>query len=118
MSYRAFKHLLGETSLERKCRFLLGAGILILIAASFYWYALRTEDLAYDQTMATGRLLVNPIIAREHILRRVSDGPSKELAEALLPEAARSFVIMKEPDVGDRFERQVFADFLENPEKS
>ena len=25
MSYRAFKRLLGETSLERKCRFLFGA---------------------------------------------------------------------------------------------
>ena len=28
MSYRAFKRLLGETSLERKCRWLLGAGVL------------------------------------------------------------------------------------------
>ena len=41
MSYRAFKRLLGETSLERKCRFLFGAGILLLIAASFLWYAAR-----------------------------------------------------------------------------
>ena len=73
MSYRAFKHLLGETSLERKCRFLLGAGILLLIAASFYWYALRTEGLAYDQTLTTGRLLVNPILAREHVLRGETD---------------------------------------------
>ena len=31
MSYRAFKRLLGETSLERKCRFLFGAGTLLLI---------------------------------------------------------------------------------------
>ena len=29
MSYRAFKRLLGETSLERKCRFLFGAFILV-----------------------------------------------------------------------------------------
>jgi two-component system sensor histidine kinase BarA len=114
MSYRAFKHLLGETSLERKCRFLLGAGILLLIAASFYWYALRTEDLAYDQTMATGRLLVNPILARQHI---INDAP--EMGAMLLPEPAlQSFVILKEPEAGDRFERQVFTDFLENPDKT
>ena len=30
MSYRAFKRLLGETSLERKCRWLLGAGVLLV----------------------------------------------------------------------------------------
>jgi signal transduction histidine kinase len=67
MSYRAFKHLLGETSLERKCRFLFGAGILLLITASFWLYALQTESLAYDQIKTTGRLLINPIIVGLHI---------------------------------------------------
>ena len=37
MSYRSFKHLLGETSLERKCRFIFGGGILVLVTFSFYW---------------------------------------------------------------------------------
>jgi len=67
MSYRAFKRLLGETSLERKCRFLLGAGILVLITLSFWVYARQTEDLAYEQTATTGRLLVAPIVARFHV---------------------------------------------------
>ena len=49
MSYRAFKRLLGETSLERKCRFLFGGLILILITSSFWLYARKTEHLAYDQ---------------------------------------------------------------------
>jgi HAMP domain-containing protein len=57
MSYRAFKRLLGETSLERKCRFLFGAGTLLIITASFWWYAHETEHLAYQQTRATARLL-------------------------------------------------------------
>ncbi len=69
MSYRAFKRLLGETSLERKCRFLLGAGILLLITASFWLYAFQTESLAYNQTTTTCRLLVYPIIAKEHLAR-------------------------------------------------
>jgi two-component system sensor histidine kinase BarA len=67
MSYRAFKRLLGETSLERKCRFLLGAGILLLITLSFWFYARQTEHLAYEQTATTGRLLISPIVARYHI---------------------------------------------------
>jgi signal transduction histidine kinase len=45
MSYRAIKRLLGETSLERKCRFLFGAATLLLISGSLGWYAWNTEDL-------------------------------------------------------------------------
>ena len=62
MSYRAFKRLLGETSLERKCRFLFGAFILLLITGSFWFYARQTEDVAYAQIVTTCRLLVNQII--------------------------------------------------------
>jgi signal transduction histidine kinase len=65
MSYRAFKRLLGETSLERKCRFLFGAFILVLITVVFWFYAQRTEHLAYDQLTATSRLMVDPIVAQQ-----------------------------------------------------
>jgi two-component system, NarL family, sensor histidine kinase BarA len=67
MSYRAFKRLLGETDLERKCRFLLGAGILLLMTLSFWGYARQTEGLAYDQMVTSGRLLVPPILADVHL---------------------------------------------------
>lgn len=67
MSYRAFKRLLGETHLERKCRFLLGAGILLLMTLSFWGYARQTEGLAYDQLVTSGRLLVPQIVAGEHL---------------------------------------------------
>jgi signal transduction histidine kinase len=67
MSYRAFKRLLGETSLERKCRWLLGAGVLILMTGSFYIYARQTEDLAYEQLETTGRALLSPILASHHL---------------------------------------------------
>src|SRR3954471_16077163 len=65
MSYRAFKRLLGETSLERKCRFLFGAFILLLITSSFWLYARQTEHLAYDQITTTCRLLVVQIVDRQ-----------------------------------------------------
>jgi signal transduction histidine kinase len=64
MSYRAFKRLLGETSLERKCRFLFGAFILLLISGSFWLYERQTEHLAYDQITTTSRLLVNQIVGQ------------------------------------------------------
>src|SRR5438445_416320 len=67
MSYRAFKRLLGETSLERKCRFLFGMGILVLITLSFWIYAIQTEGLAYDQAKTTCRMLINPILDRHHL---------------------------------------------------
>jgi signal transduction histidine kinase len=64
MSYRAFKRLLGETSLERKCHFLFGAFILLMITGSFWLYARRTEHLAYDQIETSCRLLVVQIVDR------------------------------------------------------
>ncbi len=67
MSYKAFKRLVGETSLERKCRWLLGAGVLILMTGSFMVYAKQTEDLAYEQLETTGRALLSPIVARLHV---------------------------------------------------
>lgn len=67
MSYRAFKHLIGETSLERKCRFLFGIGILVLIALSFYLYAVQTEHLAYGQAVNSCRVLVQPVLAQHHL---------------------------------------------------
>lgn len=67
MSYRAFKRLLGETSLERKCRWLLGAGVLLLMTGSFWVYAWQTEDLAYEQLRTTGRTLLSPIVAQKHV---------------------------------------------------
>src|SRR5438093_13162075 len=78
MSYRAFKRLLGETSLERKCRFLFGSGVVVLITLSFWFYAYQTERLAYDQAVTTCRLLVSPVLAQQH-LDLIKDGLTKQL---------------------------------------
>ncbi len=66
MSYRTFKRLLGETSLERKCRFLFGGGLLILITLSFGLYGSLTSGLVEEQNRITGRLMVLPIILKRH----------------------------------------------------
>ena len=66
VSYRSFKHLLGETSLERKCRFIFGGGIFVLVVFSFYWYGQKTESLVIEQTTQAARMLVYPKLVELH----------------------------------------------------
>jgi len=93
MSYRAFKRLLGETDLERKCRFLLGAGILLLMVLSFWGYARQTEGLAYDQMVTSGRLLVPPILADVHLPpdEREAVGKVQEQSQKTWPDALTDY---------------------------
>ena len=93
MSYRTFKRLLGETNLERKTRWLLGAGVLVLMAASFYVYARQTETLAYDQLEHTGRALVSPIVARLHVRGELREGMDEfqRLTEEKWPPELRGY---------------------------
>jgi signal transduction histidine kinase len=137
MSYRAFKRLLGETSLERKCRFLFGAGILLLITASFWLYAYQTEQLAKNESNPMGRLLVNWLVTNEHLQRLKLDSEEwAKLREALndlapddqtnpqLPGAAREYqhIILKpkarnrinQPE--DSFEAELLKQFMANKE--
>src|SRR5438128_3308305 len=90
MSYRAFKRLLGETSLERKCRFLFGAGTLLLITTIFSWFARRTEVLAYEQTTTTGRLLTNHILEEAHYKEQLNIKDRELLKQALEKFAERN----------------------------
>jgi two-component system, NarL family, sensor histidine kinase BarA len=80
MSYRAFKRLLGETSLERKCRFLFGGATLLLISASFYWYARQTEGIAYREVTKTGRLLFETTVRKLH--EKLTEPPAEEVVRA------------------------------------
>jgi signal transduction histidine kinase len=66
MSYRSIKRVLGETSLERKCRFLFGVCLFALIASSFWLYSFQTDQIINDQNRTTGRLLVDQEMAITH----------------------------------------------------
>jgi two-component system sensor histidine kinase BarA len=48
MSYRTFKRVLGETSLERKCRWWFGVSLAVLLTLSFTWYGRRTDQIVKD----------------------------------------------------------------------
>ncbi len=120
MSYRAFKRLLGETSLERKCRFLFGSGVVLLIFLSFSLYAYQTENLAYDQTVMTCRHLVAPILAQQHLSLIKNDPQNPALMK---PWANLDHVVLKEPGkdyqyhflsdkFDDSYERELYKEFL------
>ena len=67
MSYRSIKTVLGETSLERKCRLLFGASLFVLIAASYWWYGYQTEKLVTQQNCSDrARLLIDEMIVAKH----------------------------------------------------
>src|SRR5262249_36651685 len=127
MSYRAFKHLLGETSLERKCRFLFGAGILLLLTASFWWYADRTETIAYKQASTIGRLLVNQTLKDEYAKRISKDHKPElekvdQLAKANMPKSLPSYwydiIIPGIPHRLDSYETELLKQFENDPDKN
>lgn len=66
MSYRGIKKTLGETNLERKCRWLFGACLLPLIAGSFWWYGSRTDEIVLKQNRFVGEALVDMAMMFAH----------------------------------------------------
>lgn len=76
MSYRTFKKLLGENSLERKCRFLFGGALMLLITGSFYFYARLTLRIVKDQHLLRAKLLLAQNLQMKHweATQRLGDG--------------------------------------------
>ncbi len=104
MSYRALKDILGETSLERKCRFLFGLCLLLLITGSFWWYGSRTENLVYTSTRTTGRHLVDAVMLHHHWKTLEADKKYTTLIETLgqqLQSQPYTWTILRPDAAGD-----------------
>ncbi len=69
ISYRTLKKLVGETSLERKCRLLFGVALMLLITGSFWWYASRTKQLVENQQILAARMMVPRNLQVQHYTR-------------------------------------------------
>lgn len=69
ISYRTIRKLVGETSLERKCRFLFGIALLCLITTSFWWYASLTRSMVELQQIEAARLMVPRLLQQLHFTR-------------------------------------------------
>jgi two-component system, NarL family, sensor histidine kinase BarA len=98
MSYRRFKRLLGETSLERKCRLMFGGALMLLITGSFYVYAQLNLRIVQEQYRDRAQLLIAQNMTTTHYqeLQEGAQDPEatqffKDLNEALKPDRLREF---------------------------
>ncbi|MEI6241699.1 MAG: ATP-binding protein, partial [Planctomycetia bacterium] len=93
----SFTDIVGESSLERKCRFLFGLCLLLLITGSFWWYGFRTEELVYTTTRNTGRNFVDATMLQSHWEKLEPDrkftGLIEQLGAVLRPQQYRSWVL-------------------------
>ena len=85
MSYRTFKRVLGETNLERKCRWWFGLSLVVLLTLSFTWYGRRTDKLVDDRIKTLSeelvragwqKLHIEKLAEIEKLLRLGSDEPA------------------------------------------
>jgi two-component system, NarL family, sensor histidine kinase BarA len=104
MSYRTFKRALGETNLERKCRLLFGASLLVLITGSFWWYGSQTDKLVYERNRFAGEQLVTQALFEAHVNVFGTDLSSqlsnRDLVQSLLDRKFAWMVFLPENDAG------------------
>jgi signal transduction histidine kinase len=83
MSYRTFKRVLGETSLERKCRWWFGVSLAVLLTLSFTWYGRRTDQIVKDLNPTfIGPELVRAGWLEQHFSHLVADGGASRSQQA------------------------------------
>lgn len=84
MSYRSIKRVVGETSLERKCRLLFVAGLSLLLTCTFWLVEHIAEDLVEGATILKGRDLAVSALIRYHWVEVWESDPKlKQLAGEL-----------------------------------
>jgi signal transduction histidine kinase len=67
MASRTLKRVMGETSLERKCRWWFGMSLVVLLTLSFTWYGRRTDKLVDDRIKTLSEELVRAGWQKLHI---------------------------------------------------
>ncbi len=84
MAYRSLRRVLGETSLERKCRLLFGCCLLLLITGAFWWVDRVAEKLVIDTIRSKGRDLVDMAQLKRHFEDWETQEKFKDLARELV----------------------------------
>lgn len=88
MSYRTLKRVLGETNLERKCRWWFGTSLMIMLTLSFMWYGRQTDKLVDEGIKTLSKELVRAGWQKLHIEKlaeiekRISDDGGATAADA------------------------------------
>ena len=99
MSYRTVKRVLGETSLERKCRWWFGLSLIVLLTASFTWYGRQTDKLVSDRIKTLSEELVRAGWQKLHIeelaeIERIPRPNQESVGSALYRDLAESSLAM------------------------
>jgi two-component system, NarL family, sensor histidine kinase BarA len=81
MSYRSIKRVLGENSLERKCRILFGICMFVLIGGSFWGVMRMTEDFIRQDTRNKSREALEMHLLKAHMksMQFTEDDPNNFL---------------------------------------
>ncbi len=95
MSYRSIKRVLGETSLERKCRLLFGVCLLLLIGGAFWGVDRIAGRLVINTTRNHGHDLVDIIMIKVHALF-IHTGTDLEEDFSLYPEMRATREMLRE----------------------
>jgi two-component system sensor histidine kinase BarA len=106
MSYRSIKRVIGETSLERKCRFLFVACLSVVLFVTFWWVEHIAEDLVEGLAQRQGRDLVDSHLLRFHWGEVWETDLKKkefaqEMARDLLTQEYESVVLALDPADGE-----------------
>jgi len=106
MSYRTFKRVLGETSLERKCRWWFGVSLAVLLTLSFSWYGRRTDAIVEElNPKFIGPELVRAGWLEVHFTKIVADAESKR------PQPSEGTLA---PGQWDEFEKAFYDDLVKS----
>ena len=105
MSYRSLTRVLGETSLERKCRWLFALSLLLLIGLALLWVDRIAEGLVMTTTHSKGRDWVKLIIMSRHWEEWETEPRMKELQQRmsrdLLTESYQEKILSLDVPVAD-----------------
>ncbi len=90
MPQRTWKRVLGETSLERKCRLLFGFWLTLLISGAFWGVENVSSDLILRNTRTTARDVVDVALMKPHFSYWETRADQKEFADTVLKELSLS----------------------------
>jgi len=91
MAPRSIKRVIGETSLERKCRLLFVSCLAILVSIAFWGVGHIAENLVKETAIRKGRDFVELALLRHHLpmMTQVPEGEDPEDWEKFLAELQR-----------------------------
>ena len=90
MAQQSWRRVLGETSLERKCRLLFGFWLTLLISGAFWGVEKVSSDLILKNTRTTARDVVDVALMKPHFNYWETREDQQGFAELLVRELAQT----------------------------